>query len=252
MQKASGASFSEMSKNGHIPVSSDSLIPSGEQLELIPSSQIDDGVFVDFEKRGHFTGERLAVRDPVKYAVIVSLLGEGLGVKTIAKLARVSPHTCQAVRQREAATIDTLKKKTAARARGIAGLCLDRIEELLLSKRKIELRELSIAFGVTTEKAELLDGNATARIDVTDGQPGHRDLIEYLERLRTEASETDCGVENPGQRTDGQVVEGEIVTADPGVGDDPGADQKLLPPVPDDGCEASRSDRVSGTNQCNH
>lgn len=188
-----------------------------EQLSLIPSTEIDDGVFTEMEQRGVFTGERLKVRDPQRYQVVASLLAEGLGVKTVAALAKVSVHTVQAVRDHEPHLIATLKEDIAKTARSTARLCVDRLRDAVLNPdSKISARDLAIITGVLVDKAELLSGGPTARLEIGEAG-GHGELQAFMEELRRRAQETDLGGDSGGTKEAIDVTD----QVDPG--DEPGA-----------------------------
>jgi hypothetical protein len=165
-----------------------SLVSLPEQLPLLTSEQLPDTIFETDERRGFFTGERLAVRDPERYRSVVSLLAEGLGVRTIARLLRVSAHTVQAVRDREPDAVATLKKEIVRNSRQCSRLCLEAIRDLLLDpEAKLSLRELGIVHGILTDKAELLDGQPTQRVDVGIEGPRHSELEDWLSSIRAQA-----------------------------------------------------------------
>ena len=214
------------------------LVPIPAQLELIPSSLIPDNVFEEQEVRGHFTGARLSVRDPAKYQVIASLLAENMGVKTVATLAKVSVHTVQAVREHEPQLIATLKERIAKGARSTARLCIDRLRDVVLDKdSKISARDLAIITGVLVDKAELLSGGATARVEMAE-TAGHNELQAFMDALRLRAAETDLEGENLDTKeidvTD-QVETGApagaaaSAAAAGDVGEDPGQQQETSP-----------------------
>jgi len=169
--------------------SSNSIVPAPEQLPLIPSSEMDDGLFCAEEKKGSYTGSRLKVRDPKRYQAIKSLLAENIGVKRIADLLDVHLHSVQAVREMESGSIATLREVIAKASRNASHLCVDRIKEMLLDedeRKKLTLRELGIAYGILTTNAELLSGRATARVDVNAGESGHSDLEQHMYELKLE------------------------------------------------------------------
>jgi len=183
------------------------LIKRGEQLPLLPSSELPADLFYDSEKRGEFTAERLGAQQPQKYQAVKSLLSEGIGVKTVARIVSVSTHTVQAVRDREAPAIATLKERIAAGARSMSRLCLDTIRDALLDPdAKLSARDMAVVFGILTEKAELLSGQPTSRVNVS-GEAGHTELVEYLEGLRQEYSDR---MDLEGEKAEEKVVEAEV------------------------------------------
>jgi len=140
------------------------------------------------EKSGNFTGARLQETNSAKYDAIVYLSAEGLGAIRIGKILAVSPNTVLAVRDREAPAVDIQKHQIAQRCRSAARLCLEAILDQLTrdSVDKIPVKDLGILLGILADKAELLSGGPTQRIEVTQGAT-HEDVARYLMGLRAAA-----------------------------------------------------------------
>lgn len=140
------------------------------------------------EKAGNFTGERLFSQNSEKYKAIKYLSAEGLGAIRIAKILGVSPNTVLAVREREAPGIDIQKQQIAQRCRSAARLCLEAILDQLTrdNVEKIPVKDLGILLGILADKAELLSGGPTQRLEVIHGA-SHEDVEEYLMGLRRAA-----------------------------------------------------------------
>jgi hypothetical protein len=214
-----------------------SLLPAGEQLELIPSSEMDDGVFFFEEAEGHFTGERLVVQRPETYQMVVSLLAEGLSARQVARLAKVSPNTVAMVREREPAAIDAVKRNMVSTVRGMSQLCLDRMREMLVDPDvKIGAKDLGIMYGILTEKAELLAGAPTSRLETTPTTTDYVDHIEWLKSV-TAKEVTGYSREIEGEKADGAGDQSAGLGDDVGaagddvgdVGDDAGAGESVAP-----------------------
>lgn len=139
------------------------------------------------EKHGEFTGERLKKRKPELYQACVSLLGSGAALLQIAKLLKISVNTVSAVKQREQISIEMEKRLWADKFRTVAGLSAERAMELLADDdraKDIPLNQLAIATGIFTEKAELLSGGATSRVDWVQPSPSADDYNQFLSDLR--------------------------------------------------------------------
>ena len=93
----------------------DSLIARhAEQVAAAPPLFSEDVLeaLTSAEARGEYTGERLFTQRPDIYRATVELLGQGVGVRQIARTLRVSHNTIAAVRRGEGDTVDTLKEQT--------------------------------------------------------------------------------------------------------------------------------------------
>jgi hypothetical protein len=131
----------------------------------------------EMERRGEFTAERLMESRPTIYRAIVDGLGQGLGVRQLCRAYRVSHHTVAAVMARESQAVATLKERTVSVLRTFGRLAADR---LLDEVDQIPIQSLPIALGIAVEKAELLAGGATSRIEHTESGPTHEDYIRMI------------------------------------------------------------------------
>lgn len=126
----------------------------------------------DTPKNKAFTGERFRLCHPAKYKVAVRLWTEGVSVAAISELLSVSRQTLSQCFSKIAASqpVEQAKKENAVRWRYLAKLTLGRLEEILLSDNpdKELLKALSVLGGIAEEKAELLSGGATARVEYVE------------------------------------------------------------------------------------
>ena len=129
------------------------------------------------ERRGEFTAERLMESRPTIYRALVDGLGQGLGVRQLCRAYRVSHHTVAAVMARESVAVATLKERTVSVLRTFGRLAADR---LLDEVDQIPIQSLPIALGIAVEKAELLSGGATSRIEHSDSGPTHEDYLRMI------------------------------------------------------------------------
>ncbi len=167
----------------------DSLIARrAEQVAAAPplfSAEVLDAL-ASAEARGEFTGERLFSQRPDIYRAVVELLGQGVGVRQIARTLRVSHNTIAAVRHREGATVDTLKEQTIATLARFVGAASER---LLEEVQTIKLESLPVALGIAAEKLLLLSGQATQRIAHVDEAPQVPAFAAWLEEKKADAVE---------------------------------------------------------------
>lgn len=131
----------------------------------------------NMERRGEFTAERLMESRPTIYRALVDGLGQGLGVRQLCRAYRVSHHTVAAVMARESVAVATLKERTVSVLRTFGRLAADR---LLDEVDQIPIQSLPIALGIAVEKAELLSGGATSRIEHADSGPTHEDYLRMI------------------------------------------------------------------------
>jgi hypothetical protein len=131
----------------------------------------------EMERRGEFTAERLMESRPTIYKALVDGLGQGLGVRQLCRAYRVSHHTVAAVMARESQAVATLKERTVSVLRTFGRLAADR---LLDEVDQIPIQSLPIALGIAVEKAELLSGGATSRIEHSDSGPTHEDYLRMI------------------------------------------------------------------------
>jgi hypothetical protein len=146
----------------------------------------------EMERRGEFTAERLMESRPTIYRALVDGLGQGLGVRQLCRAYRVSHHTVAAVMARESQAVATLKERTVSVLRTFGRLAADR---LLDEVDQIPIQSLPIALGIAVEKAELLAGGATSRIEHTESGPTHDDYIRMISGKVIEAEVVPIGLE---------------------------------------------------------
>jgi hypothetical protein len=176
------------------------------------------------EKKGEFTGERLSERKPEIYRACASLLAQGASYLSIAKLLKVSVNTVAAVKDREHISIESEKRTLAGSFRLASGLAAERAIEMLSDDERsktIPLNQLAIATGIFTEKAELLSGGATSRVDWVQPAPAVDDFNSYLADLREKAELVDV-TEDRDLGEGGKVIEGIEIQVDKNNGCLPG------------------------------
>ena len=127
-----------------------------------------------------FSGFRLHQRDPRKYALICRMLGENLSTSMIARACGVSPHTIEAVREREKISIDLERSRLLDRVRAASRLCVERLTELIPT---MSARDAAIASGIFIEKGLLLAGEPTEIYLNKGEQPSHDDFNALLAQL---------------------------------------------------------------------
>jgi hypothetical protein len=198
------------------------LLPSVAQPALpgLPAPVFFEGL----EAQGEFTGDRLFHQRPDVYKAVVMLLAQRLGVIRIGKLLSVSPNTVMAVRDREGATIDTVKLRLADVAHNGALLASESILEALNSiapnAKNLgvkELKELAVVYGILVQNGQLLAGQPTARVEMGELQkPQHEDFNRYLANLPTAQVIDIAGADSTGLAGEKSAAKsGAPGTADP-------------------------------------
>jgi hypothetical protein len=210
-----------------------------EQLKLLQ----DDAVFASEEhepRNPTFTAERLFLRNPDKYKLIVGLSGMGIGAIRASKMLNVSVNTVLAVREKEGDKVEIEKKRWGRLTRAASMLCLDIIIERLSTEPADEtLKDLAITYGILTEKAELLMGGPTARIETREGKAvTHQDVLDYLHDLRSMGLKEEMGEQRAPDVDGNGAAIGVIGTDSPApAGDEKRPIKGLLPAV----CEMPRA-----------
>lgn len=142
------------------------------------------------KEAGVYSGDLLWKTDREKYQAIASALAEGMGVRQIARAFHVHTQTVRAVRMREAEPIANEKQATAKLLRRFARMGAERLIEEI---DEIHVDKLPLAIAIATDKAQLLDGEATARLETVKSFDPNQ-WNELLSRL-------------PEVSVDGQVID---------------------------------------------
>jgi hypothetical protein len=136
-----------------------------------------------FKPRGRFTGQRLKLLRPETYRQAVELLAEPrvqVPYDHICRLLRVSEHTLKAIEKAESASIAERKQRLLAKALRIANKAADRIEDQIDGAN---ITQATVAFGVATDKFQLLFGDATARLENFNLNMKPVDIAAEFEKL---------------------------------------------------------------------
>ncbi len=167
-----------------------------ESCQLRLFSDVEIEAFERDEVFGHFTGERLFQQRPEVYNAVVQALAEGMGIRQIARAFKVSANTVMSVREREKVVIDTDKERTVANLRALARASSERLLDELES---IPIDKLAITMGIAVEKLQLLEGNATARVEHVKPSAGIEAFNRIIDIL---PAETGLGAGTPVQKGD--------------------------------------------------
>ena len=154
---------------------------------------------------GEFTGERLLRDRPGVYAAVVRMAAEGLSISATARALGVSRNTVCAVRDREGITIEQDKRELLNDLRRASRLSVEKVIELLPTVKLA--KDAAITAAVMIDKAELLSGGATSRVERVEVQADQvRAFLDALPVVEGEVIDADLiGVagETSGQRAGG-------------------------------------------------
>ena len=116
-----------------------------------------------------FTAEQIA-RNQEKLSAVVRALGEGLGVRQIARAFGISTNTVLKVSQRFGAEVETQKQSLGRDFLDVARLAVERMRDEMDSMPR---QSLPIIAGIGIERGQLLTGAPTARVE-------HNHALEVL------------------------------------------------------------------------
>ena len=140
-----------------------------------------------------FTGNKLAEKDPAKYARIVQALGESKPMTRIARSEKVAPETVSAILKREQRSVDAVQTLTAGLTSYASQACLLKIIDKL-EKDEIPAGVLPITFGILRDKERADLGQATSLVEVKNTvtiADVHKELNDMKrEVIDVEAEET--------------------------------------------------------------
>jgi hypothetical protein len=189
------------------------LQTASRQIDLIPSDQMDAAIFADDENRPgrrRATAARLFAIDRPAYERAVSLLAEGHGLIWIGERLGLDPRTVAAIREAERVPIAEQRAALAADWRSASRLCVEGLlEDLSDPERRRSMRRADLIrlAEIATDRAELLAGGATARVEHVH-QPSADDVIALMDRAARAARASRR--EGAGMDLDGEDFAGAI------------------------------------------
>jgi hypothetical protein len=132
-----------------------------------------------------YTGERLLRDRPEIYQAITKMLASRVSIKQIKAFLGVHHCTIAAVAEREAPSIDTMRKRLTAQAAVALEVVGDEIIENVLTG-KMKPGELSHAYGMLFDRYQLLTGGATIEMgEKTGSAEGKSGLLPVVEVPQT-------------------------------------------------------------------
>jgi len=181
-----------------------------EQLQpaLFSPGQFPDApVLVEAAKRFLHSGKITCKNEEFASLIVSTYLASGSLRRTARRLS-VSPNTVKGVLAEfeKAGKLDALKQRLSEKLGIGVELATDLLNEKL-EEGSVPANVLPIVIGVLTEKKELLDGNATQRVESTRAEPlDATAVLEYLKRKQIAAPAID--VQSTVLRAEPQQLEG--------------------------------------------
>lgn len=202
-------------------------IDKGQQQEL--AGMPAPGAELQLRGRGEHSGEQVRKRDPQKYALVVELHREGLGILKIAQLLSMGAHTVQQIVERAAGKNATEEQNEAAKQllRAARRLAAERIVEDLADDdkaAKIAARDKAVVLGIVNQNHELLDGKPTARvIHEVEAVPANEEFERWLKEgaIDAESAELPEATEGGNDADAGAECGGGVGGSVGGAGEDP-------------------------------
>lgn len=172
-----------------------------QQLALLPEEESERRIVDRENTEGEYTGERLFLRNPKLYAVIVYMLAGKWSIRQIARTLKVHVKTIMGVREREGVAIAAEKTRLSKSLLGVAGLAAEAAQERLEDLQVDDsLRDLMVSAGIAVDKALLLAGEATSRVEVVMAEPSHEEYNRFVAAIEVEAQETGLETETREQK----------------------------------------------------
>jgi hypothetical protein len=197
-----------------------SRAPTARQLLLLDAGLQEQSLEQSEHARGVFTGDRLAAREPKRYAVVCRLIAEGvLSQRQIASVTGTSRNLVAVIVRERQADIEPLRKRLAGDFFAVSKLCTERAMEILTDpSADIPLSQLAIMAGVSFDKGQLASGGPTSITGDAGAQPGSSSTEEYMVLLRRRRPA--MGLEGEKNGAKGEVGAGAGAQAECTVGGD--------------------------------
>lgn len=157
---------------------------TSEQPDLIEVQPTDGAALVAFAE-GRVpvhTGAGVA-RDRERYEAIVQAIAECQPRRAIMRAFRVGQHTLDAIEEREARLVATLRDRMATKFKRAAVETLDEFMEQL-RRGEVPPATQWVAAATFTDKMLLLSGAATSRHEVVSREVSQVGLAEQFERMK--------------------------------------------------------------------
>lgn len=132
---------------------------------------------------GTYSG-KIVERDRDRVEAVINAFVAGIGKRRIAQALGMSVHTVRGIVQRAdaAGKIAPYKQRMSSRFAQAIELGIEQYIEAL-EEGKIQAAQIPVGVGILSDKKALLDGEATARVERSEG-PSVEDVIERMRRAK--------------------------------------------------------------------
>lgn len=163
---------------------------------------------VSADSVGVHTGELMRKCDPQRYDLVESLLCDGrVSQKQIAVLTHTSRNTVAAIYkklQQDPERVELLKRQLSIQARTVAGVAAEvALERLINNPDDISTKDLSVMFGIFSDKSQVLSGAATSIVEHKAADVSDDDYEAMLARAKRVPIEAECEVVSDKEVCDG-------------------------------------------------
>lgn len=153
------------------------------------------------KRRGKHNATDIQQRRPALYNAIVDCLARGMAVKEVARQFRCSNNSVAVIRRTDQRLIGVYKQQAAGVYKEVAMLAAEEARDRVLNApESISFQQLMIASAIATDKALLLTGEATERVEHVH-RPSDDDFEVMLAKAKQAGKFIDVGTEdNPDKR----------------------------------------------------
>lgn len=210
----------------------------GDQLELFErsadffSEQVtlrDAGVLGARPRNPQYTAQTLKKNKPETYNLVVWMRLQAMPLRHTAEIAHVCTNTVAAVDREieKNSKVETVRKLLAADMRSLARLGADRLREILIDRDQADLDEGKLAniLKHTVQMSELLEGNATERVEWNPEKRERTSYEDYIQQaIPVDAEEIGPSGEKTDQREAADRA-GQVESPTPADSDEAGTNE---------------------------
>jgi len=141
---------------------------------------------LELAKRRPVTLKTIREHRPHVLSLALNMLRENLGIRQTAKACNLDTRTVTAIREEYKDSLPDLRDQAATSCRSLATQTLERMQEKI-DADAVPVNLLPIYTGILLEKAELLSGGATQRVEEVKPQDDYKDLKDILSQMNKAA-----------------------------------------------------------------
>jgi len=141
---------------------------------------------LELARRAPVTLKNIRNQRPHVLALALNMLRQNLGIRETARATKLDPATVTAIREEYKDSLPDLRDQAATSCRSLATQTLERMQEKI-DADAVPVNLLPIYTGILLEKAELLSGGATQRVEEVKPQDDYKDLKDILSQMNKAA-----------------------------------------------------------------